>query len=60
MGAFLTQSQFQTGVHTTSFILTASAQNLLCLNMAEELGAVVSNSFMQWMAGAAVPSLIGG
>lgn len=26
MGSYLIQSQFQTGVHTTSFFLTASAQ----------------------------------
>lgn len=59
MGSFLTQCQFQTGTHSGSFFLTASAQNLLCLDMARELGAVVPNAFMQWFAGAALPSLVG-
>ncbi|KAL6754020.1 2-oxoglutarate/malate translocator [Haematococcus lacustris] len=59
MGAFLTQSQFQSGIHSSSLFLTASAQNLLCLNLAAELGAEVPNQFFQWMAGAALPSLIG-
>lgn len=59
MGAFLTQSQFQTSIHSSSLFLTASAQNLLCLNMAAELGAVVPNQFFTWMAGAALPSIVG-
>eukprot|EP00197_Chlamydomonas_leiostraca_P013069 CAMPEP_0202870626 /NCGR_PEP_ID=MMETSP1391-20130828/16250_1 /ASSEMBLY_ACC=CAM_ASM_000867 /TAXON_ID=1034604 /ORGANISM="Chlamydomonas leiostraca, Strain SAG 11-49" /LENGTH=530 /DNA_ID=CAMNT_0049551235 /DNA_START=165 /DNA_END=1758 /DNA_ORIENTATION=+ len=59
MGAFLTHAQFQTGIHSSSLFLTASAQNLLCLNLAEELGAVVPNQFYQWMAGAALPSIVG-
>mmetsp|Transcript_912 Transcript_912/g.1363 ORF Transcript_912/g.1363 Transcript_912/m.1363 type:complete len:565 (+) Transcript_912:100-1794(+) len=59
MGAFLTQAQFQTGIHSSSLFLTASAQNLLCLNLAYELGAEVPNQFFQWMAGAALPSIVG-
>lgn len=60
LGAFLTHAQFQTGIHTSSLFLTASAQNLLCLNLAAELGAVVNDQFYQWIAGAALPCLIGG
>ncbi|PNW81792.1 hypothetical protein CHLRE_06g260450v5 [Chlamydomonas reinhardtii] len=59
MGSYLIQSQFQTGVHTTSFFLTASAQNLLCLKLAGELGAVVPNQFATWLAGAFVPAIVG-
>ncbi|KAG2438480.1 hypothetical protein HXX76_005033 [Chlamydomonas incerta] len=59
MGSYLIQSQFQTGVHTTSFFLTASAQNLLCLKLAGELGAVVPNQFATWLAGAFVPAVVG-
>uniref|UniRef100_A0A7S3R743 Uncharacterized protein n=1 Tax=Dunaliella tertiolecta TaxID=3047 RepID=A0A7S3R743_DUNTE len=59
LGAFLTHAQFQTGIHTSSLFLTASAQNLLCLNLAAELGAVVNDQFYQWMAGAALPCIIG-
>ncbi len=56
---YLTQSQFQTGIHSTSLFLTASAQNLLCLNMAAELGAVVPDQFMNWFLGAAAPTIVG-
>lgn len=59
MGAYLTLCQFQAGIHSSALFITASAQNLLCLNMAAELGAVVPNQFFQWMAGAAVPALAG-
>lgn len=59
MGSFLIQSQFQTGIHSTSFFLTASAQNLLCLKLAGELGAVVPNQFANWALGAFVPALVG-
>ncbi|GFR42213.1 hypothetical protein Agub_g3104 [Astrephomene gubernaculifera] len=59
MGAYLINSQFQTGIHSTSFFLTASAQNLLCLKLAGELGAVVPNQFMTWAAGAFVPAAVG-
>jgi DASS family divalent anion:Na+ symporter len=99
MGSYLTQTQFQTGIHSSSLFLTASAQvrnkavlkisaaslqqfslsftdslsntlphqslhwlldqNLLCLDMAKELGAVVNDQFFQWMAGAALPAITG-
>eukprot|EP00798_Chlamydomonas_sp_ICE-L_P023569 gene23569-9093_t len=58
MGSYLTQSQFQTGIHSSSLFLTASAQNLLCLDLAKELGAVVPNQFFTWMAGAALPAIV--
>ncbi|KAG2492701.1 hypothetical protein HYH03_009114 [Edaphochlamys debaryana] len=59
MGSYLIQSQFQTGIHSTSFFLTASAQNLLCLKLAGELGAVVPNQFAAWLMGAVVPATVG-
>lgn len=59
IGSYLIQSQFQTGVHTTSYFLTASAQNLLCLKLAAELGAVVPNQFANWALGAFVPATVG-
>jgi DASS family divalent anion:Na+ symporter len=59
MGSFLTMSQFQTGVHTSNLFYTGSAQNLLCLSMAAELGAVVPNQFATWGMGALLPALIG-
>jgi DASS family divalent anion:Na+ symporter len=59
MGSFLTHCQFQTGIHSGSIFLTASAQNLLCLDMAKELGATVPNAFVNWTAGAALPAIVG-
>eukprot|EP00955_Chlamydomonas_euryale_P024447 257601-Chlamydomonas_euryale.AAC.3 len=59
MGAFLTMSQFQTGIHSGGIFLTASAQNLLCLDMAKDMGAVVPDAFFNWFAGAIVPALVG-
>ena len=35
------------------------SQNLLCLKLAEELGATVPNAFFNWMAGALLPTLVG-
>lgn len=34
-------------------------QNLLCLDMAAAVGAVVPNAFGTWLAGAALPALVG-
>lgn len=59
MGAYLTMCQFQTGIHSGGIFLTASAQNLLCLDMAKELGAVVPDAFYNWMMGAILPALAG-
>ncbi|GIL77807.1 hypothetical protein Vretimale_6661 [Volvox reticuliferus] len=59
MGSYLMQSQFQTGIHSTSYFLTASAQNLLCLKLAGELGAVVPNQFATWLVGAFLPATVG-
>lgn len=36
-----------------------SSQNLLCLNIASGLGAVVPNPFFTWTAGAALPAILG-
>lgn len=38
MGAFLMQSQLQQSSYSSALFLTSGAQNLLCLNLAAELG----------------------
>lgn len=38
MGAFLVQSQLQQSSYSSALFLTSGAQNLLCLNLAAELG----------------------
>lgn len=59
MGAYLVQSQLQSSSHTCSLFLTASAQNLLCLQLAEAAGVDVGSHFLVWSEGAIVPGLIG-
>lgn len=58
-GAYLAQSQLQASSHTCALFLTASAQNVLCLQLAEGLGVDVGSHFVTWTAGACVPALIG-
>jgi di/tricarboxylate transporter len=38
MGAFLMQAQLQQSSYSSALFLTSGAQNLLCLNLAAELG----------------------
>ncbi|KAK4401850.1 Dicarboxylate transporter 2.1, chloroplastic [Sesamum angolense] len=52
LGSYLVQSQFQ-----WSF-LTAAAQNLLCLKLAEELGVVISNPWISWFKAASLPAIV--
>jgi di/tricarboxylate transporter len=42
MGAFLMQSQLQQSSYSSALFLTSGAQNLLCLNLAAELGELGS------------------
>jgi len=60
IGAYLIQSQLQASSHTCSLFLTASAQNLLCLQLAEASGVTIGNHFAVWSQGAIVPGVIGG
>jgi hypothetical protein len=60
IGAYLIQSQFQASSHSSALFLTASAQNLLCMQLATGLGVDLgSNHFLLWASGAAVPALLG-
>ncbi|KAI8470754.1 MAG: Sodium/sulfate symporter [Monoraphidium minutum] len=60
IGSYLIQSQLQSSNHTCSLFLTASAQNLLCLQLAEAAGGVdLGNHFLVWSEGALVPGVIG-
>jgi len=49
MGAFLVQSQLQQSSYSSALFLTSGAQNLLCLNLAAELGEVSEMS--SWFDG---------
>lgn len=59
LGAFLMQAQFQSSVHSSNFVMTAAAQNLLCLQMAASVGVSLGDPFMTWLAGSSVPVLLG-
>ncbi|GLJ39387.1 hypothetical protein SUGI_0804320 [Cryptomeria japonica] len=58
LGAYLVQSQFQACGNSSALFLTAAAQNLLCLKLAEELGVVVSNPWVTWFKVASVPATV--
>ncbi|KAK9071057.1 hypothetical protein SSX86_009625 [Deinandra increscens subsp. villosa] len=58
IGAFLIQSQFQCAGNSSALFLTAAAQNLLCLQLAEELGVVVANPWVEWFVAASLPALV--
>lgn len=59
IGSYLIQSQFQTSAHSSALFLTAAAQNLLCLQLAETMGVELGSHFLTWAQGAAVPAVLG-
>ncbi|KAJ8775126.1 hypothetical protein K2173_020130 [Erythroxylum novogranatense] len=58
LGSYLVQSQFQSAANSSALFLTAAAQNLLCLKLAEELGVIVSNPWIYWFKAASLPAII--
>ncbi|KAH9316268.1 hypothetical protein KI387_024895 [Taxus chinensis] len=58
LGAYLVQSQFQASANSSALFLTAAAQNLLCLKLAEEVGVVVSSPWLTWFKAASVPAIV--
>ncbi|XP_022985012.1 dicarboxylate transporter 2.1, chloroplastic-like [Cucurbita maxima] len=58
IGAYLIQSQFQSAGNSSALFLTAAAQNLLCLKLAEELGVQISSPWLTWAKIASVPAII--
>lgn len=58
LGSYLVQSQFQSAGNSSALFLTAAAQNLLCLKLAEELGVVISNPWISWFKAASVPAFV--
>lgn len=59
LGSYLIQSQFQAAGNSSALFLTAAAQNLLCLKLAESLGVIISNPWITWFKAASVPALAG-
>ncbi|XAR73441.1 hypothetical protein NMG60_11007407 [Bertholletia excelsa] len=58
LGAFLVQSQFQSANNSSALFLTAAAQNLLCVKLAESVGVKISNQWLSWLKAACLPALI--
>ncbi|XP_076920748.1 dicarboxylate transporter 2.1, chloroplastic-like [Bidens hawaiensis] len=56
LGSYLVQSQFQCSGYSSALFLAAAAQNLLCLQLAEGLGVVVADPWIEWFIAASVPS----
>ncbi|GBF97276.1 dicarboxylate transporter chloroplastic-like [Raphidocelis subcapitata] len=60
IGAYLTLSQLQSVAHSSALFVTASAQNLLCIQLAEACGVELGpNHFLLWAQGAIVPAIVG-
>ncbi|KAL6661669.1 hypothetical protein ACP70R_001053 [Stipagrostis hirtigluma subsp. patula] len=59
LGAYLVQSQLQASGNSSALFLTAAAQNLLCLKLAEEVGVKIGNPWITWFKVASLPALVG-
>ncbi|CAL5183219.1 unnamed protein product [Lathyrus oleraceus] len=58
LGSFLVQNQFQCAANSSALFLTAAAQNLLCVKLAEELGVIISNPWVTWFKAASLPAFV--
>ncbi|KAL3538682.1 hypothetical protein ACH5RR_002048 [Cinchona calisaya] len=58
LGSYLIQSQFQSAGSSSALFLTAAAQNLLCLKLAEELGLVIATPWVSWFKAASLPAFV--
>ncbi|KAJ6814743.1 putative dicarboxylate transporter 2.1, chloroplastic [Iris pallida] len=56
LGSYLVLSQFQSAGNSSALFLTAAAQNLLCLKLAEELGVKIASPWVFWFKVASVPA----
>ncbi|KAJ4967011.1 hypothetical protein NE237_018860 [Protea cynaroides] len=58
LGSYLVQSQFQSAGNSSALYLTAAAQNLLCLQLAEELGVKIASPWISWFKAASLPAFV--
>lgn len=49
---------WQSAGNSSALFLTAAAQNLLCIKLAEELGVIVSNPWVTWFKAASLPAIV--
>ena len=48
----------QAAGNSSALFLTAAAQNLLCLKLAEELGVIITNPWVSWFKAASLPAIV--
>ncbi|RLM85663.1 2-oxoglutarate/malate translocator [Panicum miliaceum] len=58
LGSYLVMTQFQAAGSSSALFLTAAAQNLLCLKLAEELGVIITNPWVSWFKAASLPAIV--
>lgn len=58
LGSYLVLTQFQAAGNSSALFLTAAAQNLLCIQLAEKLGLVFPGVWVLWFKAASVPALV--
>ncbi|KAG0494675.1 hypothetical protein HPP92_005669 [Vanilla planifolia] len=58
LGSYLVMSQFQSAGNSSALFLTAAAQNLLCLKLAEELGVNIGSPWVTWFKAASLPAIV--
>lgn len=58
LGSYLIMTQFQSAGNSSALFLTAAAQNLLCLKLAEELGVKIGSPWVTWFKVASLPAVV--
>ncbi|EIE21539.1 Sodium/sulfate symporter [Coccomyxa subellipsoidea C-169] len=58
LGAFLTMSQFQVSVATSTMWATGAAQNFLCLSLAANAGVPIPGEWVTWLKGSFLPAAV--
>ncbi|XP_047341995.1 dicarboxylate transporter 2.1, chloroplastic-like [Impatiens glandulifera] len=58
LGAYLIQSQLQSAGNSSALFLTAAAQNLLCIKLAQALGVQIPSVWTYWFKAAFLPAIL--
>ncbi|KVI03178.1 dicarboxylate transporter 2.1, chloroplastic-like [Cynara cardunculus var. scolymus] len=58
LGAYLVQSQLQSSSSSSALFLTAAAQNMLCIKLADSLGVTIKDPWITWFKASCFPALV--
>ncbi|KAH6803819.1 dicarboxylate transport 2.1 [Perilla frutescens var. frutescens] len=58
LGAYLIQCQNQCNNNTSALFLTAAAQNMLCIKLAEGVGVKIADRWVTWLKVSCVPAVV--